>query len=418
MGGVRVALGPDGPRGGVEVDAGVGHLRRIGDVGLVTAGIQGEAVGGGVHHQRVVLVTDGVGADRGLVAGHAHRGRHGPDDLTILLDDDLLGVVVGLGAEVVTDGEVRLTVLLAVHTVAEVLTEQVRLDVDLGARGPVVLRTPADLLGGDPVERTLDLRLGLDGDGVLDGLTVRRNLVEAQRDGLADADGGAVERGHRTVGEHVRAEAGEALVQLLLAGLRIQRVVAGVLEIAGGGPLGLVVVELALDLSAVTVGQGDGVDAVGVGDGDRLVDLHAGGVVLDARSKLTVDLRCGGGLRRSVFGVVVTVVVDGARGCRQKGDRACRSEDGPHGPHRTARKELHGSKTSLSSCGEGGQSAWWELSCPSLQSNSSHRTPADEPQTSVSRKCVPIVTGRANPPGRLRTPPDRQLSVRPPTHPA
>ena len=62
MGLVVDALCADGPRCGVNVDAGVGHLRRVIDGGTVAAGVDSQAKAAGVHDQRLVLIADDVAA--------------------------------------------------------------------------------------------------------------------------------------------------------------------------------------------------------------------------------------------------------------------------------------------------------------------------------------------------------------------
>ena len=152
-------------------------------------------------------VTDDVGAVVGRGVVLAHRDRHRLDDLAVAPDGQRLGVVVGGRDHLVADGEVRRHVLLAEQAVAEVDAVGVDRDVDRRARLPVLRWAPTHFAVVQPVEGTLDGRVGGDGDRPLRRQPVRDVLVEADRDGLADADDLAVVRAARRASSGSRANA-------------------------------------------------------------------------------------------------------------------------------------------------------------------------------------------------------------------
>ena len=203
MAGVGVALRPHRRVELVQVDAVDADAGGPRDGRLVAQPrVDRQAVGRGVHDHRVGLVHHGVdaargpeahrGATDGLGAAHAHRGRHGADQLAVLVDLDLLVGVVGDGDVRGADGEGDLLVLRAVEVVTELGAVDAGVDGDLGARGVVLLRTPVRGLVVDPVPGAQGLGLGGDLHPVLGGGLVGDRLVEARDDHHADAVGGTV----------------------------------------------------------------------------------------------------------------------------------------------------------------------------------------------------------------------------------
>ncbi len=225
--GVTGALCPYGPGGGVDEDATVGHAGSPVDFGLVALrGIDRHAEGGGVHHHRLVLVADVVDTVRGGVKVGSHGDRDGLDDFAVLLDDELVGLVVGEAFHAVTDGEGGADIFLAVETFAEVMTVALDLNIDLGAGLPEVFTAPAHFgVAGYPEEGAIYGWGGRDVDAVLGGLAVTNRFVEFDCDGLGDADDCSVkgvDPGHGEVVWLDRAEAAlevEALAVLRSEGL-------------------------------------------------------------------------------------------------------------------------------------------------------------------------------------------------------
>ena len=126
-----------------SVDTAPRHLGRVVDVQPVPGRrIDGDTVGGRIHHDSVETITDDV---RAVVGGRgilAHRRRHRLDDLAVLRDGDGLGVVIGGGDELATDRELGLHVLLAEETVTQIDPVSVDRDIDLGAGLPELRRAP------------------------------------------------------------------------------------------------------------------------------------------------------------------------------------------------------------------------------------------------------------------------------------
>ena len=96
------------PRRSMNVDTGVGHLRCPFDVGLVSAGIECQSEGGGIHGQLRILIPDDIHAVRGIpLAIRAHGNRNPAQNLTVFEYRHHLGVVIHQRDDAVTDGEVR-----------------------------------------------------------------------------------------------------------------------------------------------------------------------------------------------------------------------------------------------------------------------------------------------------------------------
>ena len=285
----------------MDVDARVGHLRRVLHRGLVAAVLQRQAVGRGVHDHVLVLVADHVGAVRRRPRARAHGDRHRVLDDAVALDGHRLRRVIRDGDDAVADGEVGGVVLLAVVAVAQVLAVDVDLDVDGRARRPVLGRAPAHLGIVQPVERALDGRLGGDLDGLLRGMAVGDRLVEANRDRLAHAHRRAL-LGRQVAVGHRRGHDGlEGAGQLLLARLGLQRVGAAVAEVLRGRPGRAVLGQLAGDLLALVVGHLHRIE-LGPVDLDRHRIKHRPvlGAVLDVGHRLRIGLLDLRGLLRTV----------------------------------------------------------------------------------------------------------------------
>src|SRR4051812_29393877 len=84
-------------------------------LGDVPAGIKGESEGGGVHHFRRVPVSDHVYAIGAGTAGPTHGDRHRAHHLTVNVNDHLVCCSIGVSNELITDGETRDPILLAVY---------------------------------------------------------------------------------------------------------------------------------------------------------------------------------------------------------------------------------------------------------------------------------------------------------------
>src|SRR6202051_562853 len=112
-----------------------------------------------------------------------------------------------------------------------------------------------------PVERTLDGRVGGDVDGLLSAGPVGDVLVEPDRHRLTDAHDLAVARsdvGHREVSGGTGGEAHLAARRPAQPErLHIQRVVPVVAELLGGGPMQSVGAELTANRAAVVIDHGD-----------------------------------------------------------------------------------------------------------------------------------------------------------------
>src|SRR5436305_8176299 len=150
-------------------------------LGDVTAGVESEAESGGIHHLRRVAVGDHVYAVGAGTAGATHGDRHRTHRLTVDVDDHLVRHSVGVGDELVTDGEARGPVLLAVHPIAQVLAVVVDFDGDLGSGLPELLRTQGHLVLGEPVERAIDLWRCGDGNRIFGCLPVIDRLIDIPR---------------------------------------------------------------------------------------------------------------------------------------------------------------------------------------------------------------------------------------------
>src|SRR5262249_4343041 len=92
----------------------------------------------------------------GFGAAHAHRGRHGADQLAVLEDADLFGVVVGDGDVRVANLERDVLVLLTVEPGADRDAIEAGRDVDRSAWRVVLLGPPVGGLVVDPVPRPDD----------------------------------------------------------------------------------------------------------------------------------------------------------------------------------------------------------------------------------------------------------------------
>lgn len=191
---------------------------------------------------------------------------------------------------------------------------------------PVLGRAPAHLGVVQPVERALDGGLRGDLDGVLRGLAVGDRLVEAHRDGLADADGRALGGRQVAVGLVVRHDGLEGAGQLLRTRLGLQRIGAAVAEVLGGGPGLAVLGQFAGDLLALVVGHGDRIELRVVdGHRHRLGDRPVLGTVLDVGHRLRLGLLDLRGLAGTV------AIAHGASREGQRGDAEGRN-DGPDTP--------------------------------------------------------------------------------------
>ena len=177
VGDVGVALGADGPRGGVDELAGVGDPHRPLDVVDVVAvgAVDGDADGLGVHPLGVELLDDHLDARAGgelrLLAG---GDRDGAEQLAVGDDLHLVGLHVHLVDVGVADAEVDLAVLLAVDAVAGIDAVDVEVDVDVGAGLPVLLRPVVDLGVAEPVPRA---GLGRGGGDVMCSRSTRRSVT-------------------------------------------------------------------------------------------------------------------------------------------------------------------------------------------------------------------------------------------------
>src|SRR5581483_5169153 len=100
------------------------------------------AVGRRIHDHVREPLAENVNAAGGRSAVLAHRGRHGLDHFTVDPHRHHLGVVIGGGDDLVTDGEVGVQVVLAENPVTQVDAVGVDRDVHGGAGLPEMLRAP------------------------------------------------------------------------------------------------------------------------------------------------------------------------------------------------------------------------------------------------------------------------------------
>ena len=242
---VGVALGPDGPRGGVDELAGERHPHRplhvVDVVGLGAVAVDADRLG--VHPLHVELLDDHLGAGARGEAGLAGGDRKGAQQVAVGEDLHLVGAGIDLVDVGVADLEVDAARLLAVDAVARRQAVEVEVDRDVGPRLPVRRRAVVRLLVAHPVPgpalrgRARHLHV------LLEERPVGDRDVEGHDDRHADAHGLAVQRRDRGEGllgerEVDRVEAAGALHGAAVAagGRGVDDVVGAGLEPVGRGP--------------------------------------------------------------------------------------------------------------------------------------------------------------------------------------
>ena len=183
------ALAAHRPRCRVHVDPAVGHLGRPLHLGAVSVRrVDRDSVGGRIHHQKRVTISDDVGAVIGRGLGFTHGDGHGLDDLTIAPHSHRFGGVIGGGDDLVTDGEPGSDVILTEQPVTEVDAVGVDRHLYFCSRFPVFGWAPTYFAIIEPVEGSLDRGVGGHVDRLLRRNPVGDVFIEADRDGLAHAN--------------------------------------------------------------------------------------------------------------------------------------------------------------------------------------------------------------------------------------